>query len=124
MPSSRRCACTFAREDFARLDWQIEPDGQQPLETARTDGLSYSLFNLEAQLAIAQLAAPLGIDLWSFTAPRGGSLKKALDYLRPYNAAPEKWPHNQLEKRAAGFLAPLLDSATKLESAQKSAGRR
>ena len=89
----------FAREDFDRIGWQVQPDGQQPLETARVDGLTYSVFNLQAQLAVARLAAPLGVDLWNFTAANGGSLKKALEYLRPYDAAPEKWPHHQLAKR-------------------------
>lgn len=110
-------ARTFAEEDFKRLDWQILPDGQQPLETARTDGLSYSVFNLEAQLTVARLAAPLGVDLWNYTAPGGGSLKKALDYLRPYADAPEKWPHNQLEKKKPSFLRPALDQAAKLAAA-------
>ena len=90
------------------------PDGQQPLETARTDGLSYSVFNLEAQLRIARLAAPLGIDVWNYTSPRGGSLKQALEYLKPFDAAPEKWPHHQLEKKEPGFLKPLLEMAAQL----------
>ncbi len=112
-------ARNFAREDFARIDWQIEPDGQQPLETARTDGLSYSLFNLEAQLRVARLAAPLGLDLWNYTAPRGGSLKQALAYLKRFDAAPEQWPHQQLAKQQAGFLRPLLDAAAQLDRAAK-----
>ena len=107
-------ARAFAREDFDRIAWQIEPDGSQPLETARTDGLSYSVFNLEAQLRIARLAAPLGIDVWNYTSPRGGSLKQALEYLKPFDAAPEKWPHHQLEKKEPGFLKPLLEMAAQL----------
>lgn len=109
-------ARTFAREDFARIDWQIGPDGQQPLETARTDGLSYSLFNLEAQLRVAQLSAPLGIDLWTYAAPGGGSLKQALAYLKPFAAAPDRWPHQQLAKLNPDFLQPLLETAAKLDA--------
>ncbi len=117
-------ARALAREDFDRINWQIEPDGKQPLETIRTDGLSYSVFNLEAQLTIARLAAPLGIDLWNFTAPGGGSLKKALDYVRAYDAAPETWPHQQLEKKQPGFLKPLLEAAAQLDAeGKRTAGR-
>lgn len=110
-------ARAFAREDLARIDWQIEPDGRQPLEIRRTDGLSYSLFNLEAQMDVAELAAPLGIDLWDYEAPRGGSLKKALAYLQPFDAAPEKWPHNQRAKREPGFLKPFHAMAARLDRA-------
>ncbi len=108
-------ALALAREDFERIDAQIEPDGSQPLETARVDGLSYSLFNLEAQLTLARVANPLGIDLWAYTAPRGGSLKKALEYLRPYDTEPKGWPHNQLAAVKPGFLAPLLQAAAQLD---------
>jgi hypothetical protein len=104
-------------EDFARelceadkklIASQIESDGSQPLETARADGLSYSLFNLNAHFEVARLASSLGIDLWKFTAPSGASLRRALDFLKPYNASPEKWPHSQKAKLSPGFLDPLL----------------
>ena len=110
--AARACA----REDFERINWQIEPDGRQPLEIVRTDGLSYSLFNLEAQLHLARLAAPLGVDLWNYTAGRGGSLRQALAYLKPFDGAPEKWPHQQLAKREPGFLKPHLEQAAKLDA--------
>ncbi|HVZ66620.1 MAG TPA: alginate lyase family protein [Lacunisphaera sp.] len=105
----------LAREDFGRIDWQIEPDGRQPLEISRTDGLSYSRFNLEAQLKLARLAAPLGVDLWHYESPRGGSLRRALDYLKPFDVAPGTWPHKQLAPVKAGFLQPLLDEAARLD---------
>jgi len=109
----------YAREDLNRIGWQIKPDGQQPLETARVDGLGYSIFNLQAQLTIARLAAPLGVDLWNFTAPNGGSLKQALEYLKPYDSAPEKWPHNQLAKQKPGFMKSSLEAAAKLDAETK-----
>ena len=109
----------YAQEDFNRIGWQIQPDGQQPLETVRVDGLTYSIFNLQAQLAVARLAAPLGIDLWNFTTPNGGSLKKALEYLKPYDSAPETWPHKQLAKQKPGFLKSSLKAATALEAEAK-----
>jgi len=109
----------YAREDFNRIDWQIKPDGEQPLETARVDGLTYSMFNLQAQLTIARLAAPLGVDLWNFTAPNGGSLKKALEYLKPYDSAPERWAHNQLAKQKPGFLKSVMKDAALLEGAKE-----
>ena len=75
------------------------------------DGLGYSRFNLEAQAVIARHARALGIDLWNYTAPNGASLRQALDFLRPYNHAPEKWPTSQNEKLAPGFLDELIAEA-------------
>ncbi|HEX7631188.1 MAG TPA: alginate lyase family protein [Lacunisphaera sp.] len=101
----------LCEEDKARIAAQIQPDGRQPLEIARVDGLGYSRFNLEAQAVIARHARALGIDLWNYTAPNGASLRQALDFLRPYNQAPEKWPTSQNEKLPKGFLDELIAEA-------------
>ena len=97
----------LCEEDRARIAAQFRPDGSQPEEIRRVDGLGYSVFNLEAQFHIATLASALGIDLWNYKAPNGGSLRVGLDYLRPYNQKPETWPTSQNEKFAPGFLDPL-----------------
>jgi acetyl esterase/lipase len=107
-------ARAFAREDFARIEKQFAPDGSQPLEIAREDGLGYCAFNLEAQFTVARLAAPLGVDLWNYTAPNGASLRRGLEFLRPYNAAPETWPHKQWKKLEPGFLDSLLEQAARV----------
>jgi len=106
-----RQICT---EDLARIAAQFRSDGSQPAELEREDGLGYSVFNLQAQLALARLARPLGIELWNYTAPNGGSIKRGLVYLLPYNKAPGEWPHQQLEKLKPGFLTPLLQDAASL----------
>jgi len=98
----------WCEEDKVRIAAQIQPDGSQPEEIRRVDGLGYSAFNLEAQFHVATLAAGLGIDLWNYTAPNGASLRRALDYLRPYNAKPETWPTSQNEKLRSGFLDELI----------------
>jgi hypothetical protein len=101
----------LCEEDKARIAAQIMPDGSQPEETRRVDGLGYSRFNLEAQAVVARHARALGIDLWNYTAPNGASLRKALEFLTPYNLAPEKWPTSQNEKLPKGFLDELLAEA-------------
>lgn len=106
----------FAEEDRARIAAQFAEDGSQPKELTRTDSLHYSAFNLEAQLQVAILAAPLGVDLWRFQGPKGSGLQKGLAFLRPFNDAPEKWPHHELQKKAAGFLQPVIDLATRLSA--------
>ena len=97
----------FAKEDFDRIANQFAPDGSQPLELVRQDGLGYCAFNLEAQFCVATLAAPLGVDLWHYEGTNGASLRRGLEFLLPYNAAPETWPHSQLKNLEPGFLQPL-----------------
>ncbi len=105
----------YCELDRARIAWQFAPDGSQPLELEREDSLGYSYFNLDAQLQLAELAHPLGVDLWHYIAPNGGSLPRGLAYLRPYNEAPEKWPHRQRVVLAKGFMNELLERAAALD---------
>lgn len=116
VPIARYCgrddlARQLCEEDKARIASQILPDGSQPEEIRRVDGLGYSAFNLEAQFQVARLAAGLGIDLWHYTAPNGASLRKGLQFLEPYNQHPEKWPTSQKAKLAPGFLDELRQGA-------------
>ena len=106
----------LCESDRARIGWQFEADGRQPLELERADGLHYSYFNLAAQLQLAGLARPLGVDLWNYTAPNGGSLKAGVAYVRPYNEAPENWPHKQHEKLKPGFMDDMLAEAARLDA--------
>ena len=108
-------AAALAREDFARIDAQVGPDGGQPLELARADSLSYSAFNLEAQMELSRVAIPLGVDPWNHRTPGGAGLHKALEYLRPYNANPKAWPHGQLASKEPGILNDLLAAAARLD---------
>ncbi|AOS44200.1 Alginate lyase [Lacunisphaera limnophila] len=104
-------ARALMEEARALIVHQIQPDGSQPEEIRRADGLGYSVFNLEALAVAARHAAGLGTDFWAYTAPNGASLRRAVEFLRPYNTAPETWPHRQNEKLAPGFLDHLLAEA-------------
>lgn len=104
-------ARALVEEARALIAHQIQPDGSQPEEIRRVDGLGYSVFNLEALALVARHAAGHGIDLWHYTAPNGASLRQAVDFLRPYNAAPETWPHRQNERLSPGFMDQLLTEA-------------
>ena len=96
-----------AEELKARIGWQIEPDGRQPLETERQDGLSYSVFNLEALATAANMAKPLGVDLWKYKTADGRSLRTAFEYLEPYVAGVKSWPFSQLKKIEPNALAKI-----------------
>ncbi len=65
----------------ARISSQIMPDGSQPFELARTEPWDYSVFNLQAFFADAELGRSAGVDLWGYQSPDGRSIRKALDYV-------------------------------------------
>ena len=75
---------------------QIMEDGLQPLETERTNGLSYSIFNLVAWFQLATLAENRGVDLWNFPSAANPRIKKALDILLPYVSGEKKWITQQI----------------------------
>lgn len=108
---------TNAREK--RIALQIEADGRQPLELARTRSFSYSVMNLGGFFRLARLAENVGVDLWSFQTKDGRSIRKALDYLLPFATGEKKWEVKQITPVQPDDLAPLLIiAADKFDSAQ------
>jgi hypothetical protein len=71
---------------------QMAADGSFPLETQRTKPYSYSLFNLEALAAIAQLLSLPEDDLWSFELPDGRGMRRAMAFMVPYIRDRKSWP--------------------------------
>jgi hypothetical protein len=91
-----------------RIASQIEPDGSEPLELARTKAFSYSVMNLRGLMELAELGKPLGVDLWAFKTPDGRSIRKALDYLSPFAAGEKKWEYKQISGFHPEELSSLL----------------
>jgi hypothetical protein len=98
--------CKRARQK--RIARQIEPDGRQPLEEARADGFSYSVFNLNALTLLATLARRVDVDLWHYRTADGRSIRQALDYLAAYTDPEKPWPHHQLNALKRSSLLPTL----------------
>jgi hypothetical protein len=86
----------LVNESKARIGWQITPTGDQPIEMERTRSMHYSAFNVEALSRVAEIGRQLGIDLWHYQAPEGGSLQKAIDHLAQFVGDPSKWPGQQI----------------------------
>jgi hypothetical protein len=94
-----------------RIAIQIEADGKQPLELARTNSWSYSIMNLTALFHLATLGDRVGVDLWRYRNADGGSIRKALDFLLPFAANMQKWEYQQIGKFEIDSLRQLLLSA-------------
>ena len=94
-----------------RIAKQVEPDGQQVYELARTQAWSYSVFNLEALFDAASLGDKLRQDLWNYETPDKRSVRKALDWLLPFATGEKKWSYQQISDWQPEKLAPLLRRA-------------
>jgi len=89
-----------------RIAVEIEPDGKQPLELARTKAWSYSIMNLRGLLQLQKLGQDAGVEL-----PEE-RLKAALDFLRPYASGEKKWPYPQINgfrPEGANYLIRWVD---------------
>lgn len=81
-----------------RLFSQIQPDGSQPLELARTTALGYSTFNLTHFLDMTKIGTVLGIDLLKAKSEDGRSIFKAIDFLLPFIGKPQTaFPYEQIK---------------------------
>jgi hypothetical protein len=95
-----------------RIGVQIQPDGKQPLELARTASFSYSCFNLRALSALAGLGEHAGVDLWKHRSADGRCLVAALDFLVPYlGKNPKPWTMQQIHESNDDDVLPVLRAA-------------
>lgn len=80
-----------------RLFKQVEPDGRQPLELARTLAFHYSRENITHFVNICLLSKRLGMAVDRRESADGRSLYKAVDFLLPYvGKKSSEWPYKQL----------------------------
>jgi len=59
---------------------QVDGDGEQPLEAARTHPYHYRCYNLAAMIVNARIGSYLGLDLWNTTSSKKGTIKAAADF--------------------------------------------
>lgn len=108
-PALIKKICTTAYE--RRILSQVEPDGSQPLELARTKAMLYSLSNLWAYTLLSNMAASQGYaKYWDKNAAFGdNAIKKAFDFLYPYYEHPETFPYEEIKfDRVHLYMARML----------------
>ena len=83
-----------------RLDVQLAADGTEPLEITRTRSWHYSNFNLTALTRLALIGQHVGVNLWKYTTPSGGSILKSIDFLIPAATGAAAWTYPELNFQA------------------------
>ena len=80
-----------------RFKMQIELDGKQPLELARTMALHYSLANIRGYAVYANMALSVGYDAYLKPDEYSGVclLRAAIDFIYPYVLNPETFPYKE-----------------------------
>jgi hypothetical protein len=101
----------LAQEISHRIATQIEPDGRQPKELARTKSFNYSMLNLTGLVQLAVLGEHVGVDAWSMTTEDGRSLAKALAFHAPYVDPAREWPAKDIDRADRSRVLPLLVEA-------------
>ena len=80
-----------------RISTQIDENGGQPLELARTKSVNYTVNNLWALARITDLGRRFSnVDLWDYENKNGASLAKAFGFVIPYITGESIWAWTQI----------------------------
>lgn len=104
-----------------RINPMIEGDGSQPEELIRTRAFGYSVGNLENFIDCGILGKKVGVNIFDYVNPKGGSLQKALDFLVQYIGNKDKWEYEQITswEQVERNLGYLVRKATTLYKDKK-----
>ncbi|WP_197421890.1 MULTISPECIES: alginate lyase family protein [unclassified Sphingomonas] len=102
---ARKIVADFPKRRIVR---QMEPGGALPDELARTRSAHYSIFAIEPAYIVADSAACLGVDLYSWSDGKGRSLRAATDFIAAYRDRAAAWPHPEMKWPAKELDALLL----------------
>ena len=96
-----------------RIDPMIEGNGSQPRELIRTKAFSYSVSNLRYFFDAGQIGLNVGMNVFDYVNPKGGSMQKALDYLTGFIGREKDWPYEQISgwQQAEDNLGTLVRKA-------------
>ena len=95
----------------ARIASQIEPDGSQTHELARTLSWGYTNMNAFGFATIARLGETAGVDLWNYQTKDGRGIRKAIEWIAPFASGGKEWKHKQISPRKFDRTIPLMEIA-------------
>jgi hypothetical protein len=98
-----------------RIDPMIEADGRQPFELIRTNAFGYSSGNLTNFFDAGMTGLKVGVNIFDYKNPKGGSLKGALDFLAGYIGREAEWEWQQI----GGFGSAMNNVGLLLRSAAR-----
>ena len=106
------CETAYSR----RIASNVNADGSQPLELARTMGMVYSISNIRAMLLISNMANSCGYSEYFGMDKKYGDTptKKALDFIYPYYLKPELFPYSEINY--SGTHAGIYDLLIKMDA--------
>lgn len=105
-----------------RIDTQIDADGRQPHELARSRSFDYSTMNARGFLTLATYGKRLGVALWRHKGTKGQSIPSAVHYLARYADPELEWKFKQITSvDRAQKLRPLLAHAAATFDCRQSA---
>jgi hypothetical protein len=96
-----------------RIASQIEPDGRQPKELARTRSFNYSMLNLQGLVQLAVLGEYVGVDAWSIETEDGRSLAAAFGFHAPFADPAREWIADDIDRADRARVLPLLAEAVR-----------
>lgn len=79
-----------------RMRSQVEPDGRQTEDLARTRSFSYVVMNTLGFCQLALLAEHVDVDLWGDQSKDGRGLQRAINWLVFYADGTRPWPYEQI----------------------------
>ena len=89
------------------LPKQTGEDGSFTDELTRTNSYMYSGFNLEASALICHIAESYGFDLWGAVAENGRSMRRSIEFFKPYYKNPFEWKHRQIHSDESTFAESI-----------------
>jgi len=98
---------------------QLDSEGKFIDEITRTRSYTYTIMNTEACAIICEIAYHRGIDLWNYEAENGNSLKKCVEFFKPYYDNPFIWKYEQINDSGAyGEKAPFKLAAMRFKDTE------
>ncbi len=78
------------------LSEQTDTEGKFTDEITRTRSYHYTLYNMDACTLICEVAHHRGVDLWNYETSDGKSLKKCVEFFKPFYENPFLWKYPEI----------------------------